>query len=82
MAGDAISLEAFWTRQHGEAWRSYPVASHLVTLAEQAADAWRDLARSLKARSAEAAPSAPATADDYPDMPDFLRRTQKDAAAP
>ena len=81
MAGDAISLEAFWTRQHGEAWRSYPVPSHLVTLAEQAADAWRELARSLKARSAEAAPSAPATTDDYPDMPDFLRRTPKKAAA-
>ena len=81
MAGDAISLEAFWTRQHGEAWRSYPVPSHLVTLAEQAADAWRELARSLKARSVEAAPAAPATTDDYPDMPDFLRRTPKKAAA-
>jgi hypothetical protein len=50
-------------------------------LAEQAADAWRELARSLKARSVEAAPSATATTDDYPDMPDFLRRTPKKAAA-
>jgi hypothetical protein len=39
VAGVAISLEASWTRQHGAAWRDFPVSRDLATLAREAADA-------------------------------------------
>jgi hypothetical protein len=80
LAGDAISMEASWTRQHGAAWRDFTVPSHLPALAVEAADAWNSLAEQLDARVMPA--TAPATtSDDYPDMPDFLRRAPKDAVA-
>jgi hypothetical protein len=79
-ASDAIALEAFWTRQHGAAWRDFPVSRDLATLAREAADAWNSLSEQLDARVVSA--TAPATAaDDYPDMPEFLKRAPKDVAA-
>jgi hypothetical protein len=82
-AGDAIALEAFWTRQHGAAWRDFPVSRDLATLAREAADAWISLAGQLDARVVAAAVPAttcgenpwvaPAT-DDGLDIPDRLRR--------
>jgi hypothetical protein len=75
LAGDAISMEAFWTRQHGAAWRDFTVPSHLPALAREAADAWNSLAEQLDARVVPV--TAPATAADY--MPESLRRTPETA---
>lgn len=50
LASDAISMRAFWTRQFGE-WKKFKVPSDLVTLAEQAAEAWATLARQLKPKT-------------------------------
>jgi hypothetical protein len=50
LAGDAISMRAFWKRQFGD-WEKFEVTSELVTLAEQAAEAWTKLAASIKARA-------------------------------
>jgi hypothetical protein len=76
MAGDAIALEAAWTRQHGAAWRSFPVSRDLATLAREAADAWISLADQLDARVAPVVPTstAAAPADDGLDIPASLRR--------
>jgi len=51
LAGDAIAMRAYWTRQFGE-WEKFEVPSNLVTVAEQAADAWTKLAATIKARAA------------------------------
>lgn len=48
LAGEAISLEAYWKRQFGD-WEKFEVTSDLVTLAEQAAEAWNKLVAKLKA---------------------------------
>jgi hypothetical protein len=80
LAGDAITMEASWTRQHGAAWRDFPVSRDLATLAREAAAAWTSLAEQLDARVVPA--NTPAAADDgYPDLPDSLRRAPKDVAA-
>jgi hypothetical protein len=80
VAGVAISLEEFWTRQHGAAWRDFPVSRDLATLAREAADAWNSLAEQLDARVVPV--TAPATdTDDYPDLPASLNRAQWGAAA-
>jgi hypothetical protein len=47
LAGDSISMEAFWKRQFGD-WEKFEVTSDLVTLAEQAAEAWNKVAAKLK----------------------------------
>lgn len=49
LAGDAASMEAFWTRQFGD-WKKFEVTSELVTLAEQAAKTWTQLASALTKR--------------------------------
>ena len=51
MAGEAISLLAFWDKTFGEEWRSFEVPSDLVTLAQQAADAWAQIADELTTRA-------------------------------
>jgi len=51
MAGDAISIRAFWTREFGEQWETFDVPSTAVTLAKQAAKEWAELATSLSNRS-------------------------------
>jgi hypothetical protein len=51
LAGDAISLEAYWTRQFGEDWQRFAVPDDLVTLAQNAAQAWANVAKQLKGRS-------------------------------
>jgi hypothetical protein len=51
MAGDAISLQAFWDRTFGAEWREFAVASDLVTLAQQAAEAWAAIADELTTRA-------------------------------
>ncbi len=50
LAGDAISIRAFWTRQFGE-WEKFETPSSLVTLAKQAAEVWTKLAADLSRRS-------------------------------
>jgi len=47
LAGDAVAMRAFWTRQFG-AWEKFEVTSELVTLAEQAAEVWSKLAVDLE----------------------------------
>jgi len=105
LAGNAMTMEASWTRQFGAAWRDFPVSPSLAGLAREAADAWTFLAEQLAARAAPATdakapepepapvvettcgenpwvPPAPATtADDYPDMPDCIRRAPREVAA-
>jgi hypothetical protein len=46
LAGDAISMPEFWTRQFGD-WHQFNAPSSLVTLAKQAAKAWTKLAADL-----------------------------------
>lgn len=46
LAGDAVSIRAFWTREFGE-WEKFQAPSDLVTLAAQAAQAWTSLAADL-----------------------------------
>ena len=48
MAGDAISLLAFWDKTFGKEWKDFEVPSDLVTLAQQAADTWGQIANELK----------------------------------
>lgn len=49
LAGDAISMPAFWTREFGR-WDQFDVSSDLITLAEQAAASWQQLIVDLKKR--------------------------------
>jgi len=63
MAGEAISLRAYWTRQFGK-WEKCEKPSHLATLARQAADEWNAIAEDL---------SRKATPDDL-SIPQCLRR--------
>jgi hypothetical protein len=49
LAGNAIAIESFWGKHYPE-WKSFEVSSELVTLAEQAAEAWMKVARDLKKR--------------------------------
>ncbi len=46
VAGDAISMEAFWTKQFGD-WEEFEVPSTHVTLAKQASEAWIKLASKI-----------------------------------
>lgn len=46
LAGDAVSIRAYWTREFGE-WEKFEVPSSLVTLAKQAAKVWTELAADL-----------------------------------
>jgi hypothetical protein len=48
LAGDAISMRAFWTKEFGQ-WERFDRPSDLVTLARQAAEAWTELADDLAA---------------------------------
>jgi hypothetical protein len=73
MAGDAISLEAAWTRQHGAVWKEFPVPRDLATLAREAADAWNSLAEQLDARVVSATTPTATAADVGLDVPDNLR---------
>lgn len=47
MAGDAIAMRASWSRNYGD-YTKFKASTELVTLAEQAADAWRELAEQLR----------------------------------
>jgi hypothetical protein len=46
LAGDAISMRSFWTREFGK-WQKFEAPSSLVTLAKQAAKVWTELAAEL-----------------------------------
>jgi hypothetical protein len=50
MAGDAISIRAFWDKTFGKEWKTFEVPSTAVTLAKQAAQEWTWLADDLIAR--------------------------------
>jgi hypothetical protein len=47
MAGDAISIRAFWNKTFGKEWENFEVPSTAVTLAKQAAKEWTELAADL-----------------------------------
>ena len=53
LAGDAISMHAYWTRQFGD-WGKFKVTSDLVTLAKQATEAWAKLEAELSVRASGA----------------------------
>jgi hypothetical protein len=83
IAGEAISLLAFWDKTFGQEWRSFEVSSDLATLAQQAADAWAQIANELTTRQAlkseieddlKARLAAAPPADDGLDIPERLRR--------
>lgn len=62
MAGDAISLPSYWTREFGD-WEKFEVPTSVVTLVKQAAKVWVKLEADL-------------TSDDDPlALPEFLKRT-------
>jgi hypothetical protein len=50
MAGDAISIRAFWNKTFGKEWETFQVPSTAVTLAKQAAKEWTELAADLTKR--------------------------------
>jgi hypothetical protein len=58
MAGEAISLPAYWTQQFGDDWEKFEVPSHLITLAKQAAETWNDIVESLEKRRKPQKPDA------------------------
>jgi ParB-like chromosome segregation protein Spo0J len=62
MAGDAVSLPSYWTREFGE-WEKFEVPTSLVTLVKQAAKAWAKLEADLT------------TSDDPLAVPERLKRT-------
>ena len=47
MAGEAVSLPAFWDRTFGKGWQKFELSSDLVTLVQQAADTWAQIAEEL-----------------------------------
>ena len=51
-AGDTIALPAFWAKTFGK-WDTFTATSVMITLAEQAAAAWQQIANDLKRRKAE-----------------------------
>jgi hypothetical protein len=55
MAGDAISIRAFWNKTFGKEWENFEVPSTAVTLAKQAAKEWTELAADLTKRKARSA---------------------------
>jgi hypothetical protein len=95
MAGEAVSLEAFWTKTFGKEWEGFDVPSDLVTLAREAADAWTQIANKLttraeiphvstrtdSAKERKAAPPPTPPADDGLDIPDYLDRRRNGAAS-
>jgi hypothetical protein len=69
---EAIEMEMLWTREHGAAWRDFPVSSQLAASVREAAEAWRSLADQLDARIAAATPAsvpaaAPVAAESEPE---------------
>jgi DUF3102 family protein len=52
IAGDMLSMRAFWTRQFGD-WEKFNVTSDLVTLAEQASEELIQLSKMLRKRISE-----------------------------
>lgn len=48
-AGDAVAMGAYWNREFGN-WQRFAPPTQLVTLAHQAAAAWKELAHDLERR--------------------------------
>ena len=46
LLGDILSMRAYWAREFGE-WEAFERPSHLITLAKDAAAAWKELASFL-----------------------------------
>jgi hypothetical protein len=57
MAGEAISLRAYWTRHFGN-WQGYDVPSDVLTLAQEAAEAWAQIAEELTGEPRKASPQS------------------------
>ena len=51
LADNAIAMRALWSREF-PGWEKFEAPSHIAALIRQAADAWRDLARSIENRTA------------------------------
>jgi hypothetical protein len=51
MAGEGVSLRAYWSRIFGEDWKTFKVPSDLVTLARQCADEWTEIADEVTTRA-------------------------------
>jgi hypothetical protein len=49
LAGDALSVRAFWKRQFGD-WQQFKASPSLIKLARRAAKEWTDVARDLAKR--------------------------------
>jgi hypothetical protein len=49
-AGDAIAMNAYWSREFGDGWKKLEVMPEHVALAQQAAKAWEALAEDLVRR--------------------------------
>src|SRR6516225_11929875 len=96
LAGNAMTMEASWTRQSGAAWRDFPVTPGLAGLARDAADAWNSLAEQLAARAAPATEAKAPVPEPKPviettsgadpwdkvgPVPGFLDRTQPQQGA-
>ena len=96
LAGNAMTMEASWTRQFGAAWRDFPVTPGLAGLARDAADAWNSLAEQLAARAAPATEAKAPVPEPKPviettsgadpwdkvgPVPGFLDRTQPQQGA-
>jgi hypothetical protein len=71
MAGEAVSLPAYWKKEFGD-WRAFEVSSDLLELARQAVDTWKEIADHLASLKAGAVQLAGGDADLT--IPEFLRR--------
>jgi hypothetical protein len=49
-AADAVSMSPFWDREFGAAWKKYKPTAAMVTLAEEAIEAWRVMLSDMKRR--------------------------------
>jgi hypothetical protein len=72
MAGEAIALPLYWMREFGD-WEKFKVTSDLVTLAKQAAAAWKAIADTLSNEPIATMPPGTGAPID-PDLPEFLDR--------
>jgi hypothetical protein len=79
LAGEAVAMRSFWDKEF-ENWRTFEVTSDILTLAKQARDAWSSLIGELESRNRPTEVdqtddvAASLRANDYPDLPEFLRR--------
>lgn len=47
LAGEAVSLPAYWKQQFGADWEKFEVTSDVLTLAKEAGETWSGIVESL-----------------------------------